>query len=327
MQLETWLKQGSANPISGGGSNSSQDFSKRGNLGPNDRMTLRVGWTDPKTNTSGDTTTGIFTVAKDSSSVTPGWADNLSTQQTNGAEESWDGASPVPQVASASDGNSTTSSSASPSSSPHKSGSGGLSTGAIAGIAVGAAVGVILLSTILAIVFIKRRNSSRRRGSVDSAGVDRRREILRDKETYMHDTRSTDSPSPRSPSIEERGPPQLPPPTLVSSPNPSTVGMAVTMGESPRQFQGPTFPQQQPKPLPAHPVERPLPQQPAPPQTPLPMTPPQKQQQQMQSHSEHSRNVSSSVAHLVEEGMTAEDIRRLEEEERALDDAIAQRGT
>jgi hypothetical protein len=38
------------------------------------------------------------------------------------------------------------------------------------------------------------------------------------------------------------------------------------------------------------------------------------------------QGVSSSVAHLVEEGMTAEQIRRLEEEERALDAAIEQAG-
>lgn len=40
-----------------------------------------------------------------------------------------------------------------------------------------------------------------------------------------------------------------------------------------------------------------------------------------------SHGVSRSVAHLVEEGMTEDEIRRLEEEERQLDDAIQRRGT
>ncbi|CAM1507009.1 Fc.00g066500.m01.CDS01 [Cosmosporella sp. VM-42] len=168
-------------------------------------------------------------------------------------------------------------------------GGGGLSKGATAGVAIGAVIGGLLLIGALAWFFLRRRRQNK----------DLKTYTEQPSNTYMVDKeiprRNTDSPN--SPYSDENG---------IQRERVPLEDITVARNTSTRQTdQARSF----------------TPYDDAPPRT------------STGSHAGRSNSgthtpqgVSTNVAHLVEEGMTAEEIQRLEEEERQLDDEIERAG-
>jgi hypothetical protein len=167
-------------------------------------------------------------------------------------------------------------------------GGGGLSTGAIAGIAVGAVAGLALIG-VLIFLFLRRRKSKKRAGFSDTQQTS---------DAFISDKteQAQNADSPRSPYSDDGNHPGH-----LGSPGPTTAAGAVASthhgsiaGDSPR----PKYSSYQDT----------------------------RSIDGTSNGAQTPQGVSRNVAHLVEEGMTQDDIRRLEEEERALDDAIERAG-
>jgi hypothetical protein len=185
------------------------------------------------------------------------------------------------------------STSSNPANGSSDSSSGGeLSTGAIAGIAVGGAAAVIILIT--AIFFLYRRRH-RKRLAADRAGYDGQRGAT----TYFTDKENNRVPDTPQTPYSEDGAHRLPPS--------SVPGLALT-----------------------HDDIEPGPRQPPSNNatdgnsTFVPYKNPDPATSRTDLATRSGTALSSNIAHLVEDGMTDDEIRRLEEEERQLDDAIAQ---
>ncbi|KFA75978.1 hypothetical protein S40288_05628 [Stachybotrys chartarum IBT 40288] len=163
-----------------------------------------------------------------------------------------------------------------------ETGSGGLSTGAIAGIAVGASVGLILVIALLVWFFILRPRRKRR--MAENTANSSSEEVHRATPALIADKEiSRMDDSPHEPYSDEIRP-------------------AAMAGSAPRHSQhagaDATY-------------------------TPYQHTAPSGSRQDLtRSGANTPQGVPRSVAHLVEDGMTEDEIRRLEEEERQLDDAI-----
>lgn len=168
------------------------------------------------------------------------------------------------------------------------SGGGGLAAGAIAGIAVGAVAGLAIIG-VLIFLFLRRRKSKQRAGFSDTQQTS---------DAFISDKteQAQNADSPRSPYSDDGNQPGH-----LGSPGPTTAAGAVASthhgsiaGDSPR----PKFSSYQDT----------------------------RSIDGASNGAQTPQGVSRNVAHLVEEGMTQDDIRRLEEEERALDDAIERAG-
>ncbi|GKT63528.1 hypothetical protein ColTof4_04887 [Colletotrichum tofieldiae] len=179
---------------------------------------------------------------------------------------------------------------------PAQSGGGGggssLSAGAIAGIVIGSVLGLSLIA--FAIWFLLRR---RRRVDHASHGAaydsgHSPHAYLADKETHARVTES-----PHSPYSDDGQQPQH------QRGDPEAVVSASAAGTTERRPLAP-YGEEEHTPIAARSVED--------------MT--------RNGARSSTPNVNTNVSHLIEDGMTEDEIRRLEEEERALDDAIEQAG-
>ncbi|KAL1862694.1 hypothetical protein VTK73DRAFT_6684 [Phialemonium thermophilum] len=212
-------------------------------------------------------------------------------------------------------GNGTDSSSPLAGGSGSRKGGGGLSKGTVAGIAVGAGVGGVLVIGGLVWIIIRNFKRRRQRGPTgqDDGGVfsygrrNRTQEILAEKEANTgvvvspHSPHSEDGggnfsstpPGPRSGVPPQSLPPHQPtlPAVLTSYQELSSSAGALGQRFSHNEEQGQ-------------------------PTTSTPATVP--------GEDRATSALGTPYSHLVEEGMTEEDIRRLEEEERQLDQAIEQ---
>lgn len=239
---------------------------------------------------------------------------------------------------------------ASSSNSPSSGGSEGLSTGAMVGIGVGCGLGgILLISLILWLIFRRHRDNKRRSTMLEEERREQKQNALAEHDSHSP-TASATSPTfyPRDGSRAEKdlpvvkatetlaGPPGLalttthdsaaPVPRasqLIEAHNEQRSAPAPAPAAAPVAVSGPpSAPPSAPAPSPptaAHVAqmqkEQPPMEQPLPP-APIALS------DASRSTSSLSRQVPQSVAHLVEDGMTDEDILRLEEEERLLDLAI-----
>lgn len=194
----------------------------------------------------------------------------------------------------------------------------GLSTGAIAGIAIGAALGVLLLGTALVWLLVRRRrqNKAGKTGLGYNGGPGRSGDLVAEKEAN-----AIVAESPRSPYSED-GPHRDS--TLVG-------GTSETAGDYQPYSDNPTATANAPPPGIAAPVVRAASansrstadrSSAAFPSSSAPAPPPAIGEEGLPPRSD--TGMSGRYAHLIEDNMTAEEIARLEEEERQLDVAIEQ---
>lgn len=162
-------------------------------------------------------------------------------------------------------------------------GGGGLATGAIAGIAVGAVIGGLLLIGALVWFLLRRRRQNRELKSGYN-GQQSSGTYMVDKETHGRVTETPTSPY-----------------------SDDNQGQPVPLHDIDMAREGSTTRNNQPGFAPYQDAPR---------------RPSLGSQGDRASGTQTPQGVSSNVAHLVEDGMTADEIRRLEEEERQLDDEI-----
>lgn len=295
-------------------------------------------WLDPKMDVGGSETFAIF----DSTAKTKlGEAESASAADNVKGDNGFN----LPQDAAALGTGPAPAPKATPSGSAASASSDGLSTGAMVGIGVGCGLGgIILISLILWLIFRRHRDNKVRRSMM----LEEQRHEQKQNALAEHDSHSP-SASATSPAFypHDASPPRAKeectaakaaddsfagPPGLAlttSHDSAAPVPRASQLMESHKEQRSvpPIAPIPAPAPVPAPaaaPVPAPAPLSPAPeqplPPTPIPFT------NASRSTSSLSRQVPQSVAHLVEDGMTEEDILRLEEEERQLDLAIERGG-
>ncbi|KLU87458.1 hypothetical protein MAPG_06458 [Magnaporthiopsis poae ATCC 64411] len=194
----------------------------------------------------------------------------------------------------------------------------GLSTGAIAGIAVGAALGALLLGTALVWLLVRhrRQNKAGKAGLGYGGGPGRSGDLVAEKEAN-----AIVAESPRSPYSEDGAHRDS---TLIG-------GTSETAGDYQPYSDNPTATANAPPPGIAAPVARAASansrstadrSSAALPSSSAPAPPPAIGEEGLPPRSD--TGMSGRYAHLIEDNMTAEEIARLEEEERALDVAIEQ---
>jgi hypothetical protein len=260
-------------------------------------MIMRVHWENKQL--VGQTWSGVFTVVNDTK-VRDTWYHDESEKGGWGDEERFGGENfDRKQLWDHSSSTTSTQPQATQTTKPTESssadssaGGGELSTGAIAGIAVGGAAAVIILIT--AIFFLYRRRH-RKRLAADRAGYDGQRGAT----TYFTDKENSRVPDTPQTPYSEDGAHRLPPS--------SVPGLALTHDDiepSPRQPPSSNVTDGN--------------------STFVPYKNPDPATSRTDLATRSGTALSSNIAHLVEDGMTDDEIRRLEEEERQLDDAIAQ---
>ncbi|TDZ30520.1 hypothetical protein C8035_v002802 [Colletotrichum spinosum] len=190
------------------------------------------------------------------------------------------------------------------------SGGGGLPPGTIAGIVVGSVAGIALIAFLLWFLFRRRRRSRDSDGVYGSGHGPH--EYLADKEPHARVTESPHSPysddgqqQPQQQRHLEQHDQQvaLPISTSVGTATPA-ASTASSPTDHPRHFA--TYEEEEQTPIAARSVDN-----------------------VNNTHTgprSSTPNINSNVSHLIEDGMTEDEIRRLEEEERALDAAIEQHG-
>lgn len=247
-------------------------------------MILQVNWT--RDDSSGFTKSGLFSVVDNERRVSA-VSDGLEIATQAEADEPPETTVSVsPDAALPSSSSSAPGGAAGPSSSgvsSGKGGGGGLGTGAIAGIAVGAVIGGLLLIGALAWFLIRRRRQNRELKSGYN-GQQSSGTYMVDKETHGRVTETPTSPY-----------------------SDDNQGQPVPLDDIDVAREGSTTRNEQPGFAPYQDAPR---------------RPSVGSQGDRASGTQTPQGVSTNVAHLVEEGMTAEEIRRLEEEERQLDDEI-----
>ncbi|EJT81915.1 hypothetical protein GGTG_01889 [Gaeumannomyces tritici R3-111a-1] len=191
----------------------------------------------------------------------------------------------------------------------------GISTGAIAGIAVGAVLGALLIGTALVWFFVRRRrqNKAGKAGLGYNGGSTRSGDLVAEKEAN-----AIVAESPRSPYSEDR----------THRDSTLAAGAGETAGDYQPYSDNPTATANAPPPVIAAPVARAasansrstadrssaaFPASAPPPAIGEDGLPPRS-----------DTGMSGRYAHLIEDNMTADEIARLEEEERQLDVAIEQ---
>ncbi|KAF6810702.1 hypothetical protein CSOJ01_06146 [Colletotrichum sojae] len=174
-------------------------------------------------------------------------------------------------------------------------GGGGLPAGAIAGIVVGSVLGIGLIAFLL--WFFLRRRRRAEHGSNGAYGSGQGpHEYLADKETHARVTESPQSPYSDDGQHQQQPQPHLAPSQQEAAIPPSS---ATPAGR-------PSFaPYEEHTPIAARSLD---------------------DINRGSGARSSTPNVNSNVSHLIEDGMTEDEIRRLEEEERALDAAIEQAG-
>ncbi|KAI8153304.1 hypothetical protein K4K49_003349 [Colletotrichum sp. SAR 10_70] len=193
-------------------------------------------------------------------------------------------------------------------SSSSSGGGGSLSAGAIAGIVIGSILGVALIAFLLWFLLRRRR---RRANNVHNGGYGSDpHEFLADKENHA---RVTESPhSPYSDDGHQQQEMQQSQRHLTEPEHDATVPAAAAAavppasGTSPteRRSFAPPYSEEEHTPIASRSLEN----------------------VNRDGARSSTPNVNSNVSHLIEDGMTEDEIRRLEEEERALDAAIEQAG-
>lgn len=197
---------------------------------------------------------------------------------------------------------------------------GGLSTAATAGIAAGAAVAGLAIIGLLVWFFLRRRRNKRKGYKEPHVS----NTLMVEKDNQNHTSESVHTPYSDDNANQIRDGPSVPP---------THIGYA-SYDDSYHSPHDDSYqsPHHEPHAQPHHHHH----QEPA-------MPPPSSRQPPSRQHSgfepmatpgsrsssralQTPEGVSRSVAHLVEEGMSAEEIRRLEEEERQLDDEIERAG-
>ncbi|KAF6845270.1 hypothetical protein CMUS01_00215 [Colletotrichum musicola] len=269
-------------------------------------MYIKVYWT--KDGRPGSTTSGVFTVYDNSNlpvaypELNARLAREMSRSDQNVGVDTDDSVgngdlNPETTLSSA-----TATASVTPKSSPSGSsdvgsggGGGGLPAGAIAGIVVGSVLGIGLIAFLLWF-FLRRR----RRGEHGSNGAygsgQGPHEYLADKETHARVTESPQSPYSDDGQHQQQPQPHLAPSQQEAAIPPSS---ATPAGR-------PSFaPYEEHTPIAARSLD---------------------DVNRGSGARSSTPNVNSNVSHLIEDGMTEDEIRRLEEEERALDAAIEQAG-
>ncbi|GKT40115.1 uncharacterized protein ColSpa_00296 [Colletotrichum spaethianum] len=279
-------------------------------------MYIQLHWT--LLDRSGTTTSGVFAVSNGTSGSSEYSAaadrigkltagdDNNADRELNGVEDddSTSSADPISTAVTASP-SATATGSASISTlgaSAGDSGGGGgsnLPAGAIAGIVIGSVLGISLIAFL--IWFFLRRH--RRADHVSNGAYDSGHsphQYLTDKETHARVTES-----PHSPYSDDGQQPQHPPGQhhRIQLDDPEAVAPASAVSGTERHPLAP-YGEEEHTPIAARSVED--------------MT--------RNGARSSTPNVNTNVSHLIEDGMTEDEIRRLEEEERALDDAIEQAG-
>jgi hypothetical protein len=181
-------------------------------------------------------------------------------------------------------------------------GGGGLSTGAIAGIAVGCAlVGIALIGFLVWFLVFRRRRDTDHVAEMayTSDGRTGPHDFMMEKETHAVAAESPHSPYSDDGQLRERtmipqSPPVMPHDHSSFSPYSDAGGISGAQQHH-EPYDQPQHDQ--------HDISR-----------------------QQDARSATPQGIPTTVAHLVEEGMTQEQIRRLEEEERALDEDIERAG-
>ncbi|KAF4822551.1 hypothetical protein CGCSCA5_v002199 [Colletotrichum siamense] len=290
-------------------------------------MYLVLGWSRNDGTGTGYTQSGVFTVYN-GSKIDQGYAEtkeNILSKITSDAESAGQdidsGSEWAPRtttgvsssITSTSIATSAPSSTTSPgagssNSSSSSVGGGGLSAGAIAGIVIGSILGVALIAFLLWFLLRRRR---RRANNVHNGGYGSDpHEFLADKENHA---RVTESPhSPYSDDGHQQQEMQQSQRHLTEPEHDATVPAAAAAavppasGTSPteRRSFAPPYSEEEHTPIASRSLEN----------------------VNRDGARSSTPNVNSNVSHLIEDGMTEDEIRRLEEEERALDAAIEQAG-
>ncbi|KAH0436797.1 hypothetical protein CcaCcLH18_04123 [Colletotrichum camelliae] len=288
-------------------------------------MYLVLGWSKNDGTGTGYTQSGLFTVYHGASSD-PEYEEtrkNITSKITSDAESAGQDidsnsewapkttigvSSSITSTSTAtSSPSSTTTISAGSSSSSSSGGGGGLSAGAIAGIVIGSILGVALIAFLLWFLLRRRRRANNVHNGGYGSGP---HEFLADKETHA---RVTESPhSPYSDDGHQQQEMQQSQRHLTESEHDAAVPAAAAAavlpasGTSPteRRSFAPPYSEEEHTPIASRSLEN----------------------VNRDGARSSTPNVNSNVSHLIEDGMTEDEIRRLEEEERALDAAIEQAG-
>ncbi|KAI8253855.1 hypothetical protein K4K56_008526 [Colletotrichum sp. SAR 10_98] len=193
-------------------------------------------------------------------------------------------------------------------SSSSSGGGGGLSAGAIAGIVIGSILGVALIAFLLWFLLRRRR---RRANNVHNGGYGSGpHEFLADKETHARVTESPHSPysddGHQQQEMQQSQRHLTEPEHDAAVPAAAAAAVPAASGTSPteRRSFAPPYSEEEHTPVASRSLEN----------------------VNRDGARSSTPNVNSNVSHLIEDGMTEDEIRRLEEEERALDAAIEQAG-
>ncbi|KAJ0341067.1 hypothetical protein COL922a_002762 [Colletotrichum nupharicola] len=289
-------------------------------------MYLVLGWSKNDGTGTGYTQSGVFTVYN-GSKIDQGYAEtkeNILSKITSDAESAGQdidrGSEWAPRttagvsssITSTSTATSAPSSTTPPgagssNSSSSSGGGGGLSTGAIAGIAIGSILGVALIAFLLWFLLRRRRRANNVHNGGYGSGP---HEFLADKENHA---RITESPhSPYSDDGHQQQEMQQSQRHLTEPEHDAAVPAAAAAAVPPasgtslteRRSFAPPYSEEEHTPIASRSLEN----------------------VNRDGARSSTPNVNSNVSHLIEDGMTEDEIRRLEEEERALDAAIEQAG-
>ncbi|KAI8309007.1 hypothetical protein K4K61_002155 [Colletotrichum sp. SAR11_59] len=192
-------------------------------------------------------------------------------------------------------------------SSSSSGGGGGLSAGAIAGIVIGSILGVALIAFLLWFLLRRRRRANNVHNGGYGSGP---HEFLADKETHARVTESPHSPysddGHQQQEMQQSQRHLTEPEHDAAVPEAAAAAVPPASGTSPteRRSFAPPYSEEEHTPIASRSLEN----------------------VNRDGARSSTPNVNSNVSHLIEDGMTEDEIRRLEEEERALDAAIEQAG-
>lgn len=253
-------------------------------------MIIRVAWNTDFA--SGSTDSGIFSVANDSDR---GKVEAKVKQMIDDSSESNSGREKINWKSTASDDNNKSAPSSSSSSSPSSGGGGGggLSKGAIAGIVVGVVLGLLLVLGFAAFFCIRRRRNNKNNTQGGFGDQSASNTYMVDKEA----TRANVTDSPHSPfSDENQSQIQQVPLNHLHNAHDVQQDEAARRPASPYQDR------------------------------PTSIVGSTTAARVITGGSQTPSGPPANVSHLIEDGMTEDEIRRLEEEERQLDDEIERAG-
>ncbi|KAI8275851.1 hypothetical protein K4K59_010125 [Colletotrichum sp. SAR11_240] len=290
-------------------------------------MYLVLGWSKNDGTGTGYTQSGVFTVYN-GSKIDQGYAEtkeNILSKITSDAasvgQDIDSGSEWAPKTTtgvsssitstsaatSAPSSTTTTVGAGSSNSSSSSGGGGGLSAGAIAGIVIGSILGVALIAFLLWFLLRRRRRANNVHNGGYGSGP---HEFLADKETHARVTESPHSPysddGHQQQEMQQSQRHLTEPEHDAAVPEAAAAAVPPATGTSPteRRSFAPPYSEEEHTPIASRSLEN----------------------VNRDGARSSTPNVNSNVSHLIEDGMTEDEIRRLEEEERALDAAIEQAG-